>query len=73
MNYIKLNTNFPNQTNHLICRQNIEKIRLQSLLSCQGTIRIKRKSKVKSKKEIKTRIREKTPSKSVILRERFLI
>ena len=65
----KLNTNFPNQTNHFICRLNLEKIRLQSLLSCQGTIKIKRKSKEK----IKKRIREKTPYKSVILRERFLI
>ena len=46
----KLNTNFPNQTNHFICRLNLEKIRLQSLLSCQGTIKIKRKSKEKNQK-----------------------
>ena len=59
--YIKLNTNIPNQTNHLICRQNQRKIRLKSHLSCQGTIRIKRKSKFKSKRKIKKRIREKTP------------
>ena len=63
--YIKLNTNIPNQTNHLICRQNQRKIRLKSPLSCQGTIKIKRKSKskskFKSKRKIKKRIREKTP------------
>ena len=37
------------------------KIRLKTPLSCQGTIKIKRKSKDKSKEKIKKRIREKTP------------
>ena len=37
------------------------KIRLKSPLSCQGTIKIKRKSKFKSKRKIKKQIREKTP------------
>ena len=45
------------------------KIRLKSHLSCQGTIKIKRKSKIKSKNESVQRLRD----KSVIIRERFLI
>ena len=46
---------------------------LKSHLSCQGTIRIKRKSKYKSKEIIKKRIRVKDSVASVIVRERFLI
>ena len=44
--YVKLTTNLPNQTNHVNADRIKKRIRLQSPLSCQGTI--KRKSKNKS-------------------------
>ena len=51
--YVKLTTNLPNQTNHVNADRIKKRIRLQSPLSCQGTI--KRKSKNKSVKRLRNK------------------
>ena len=61
MNYIKLNTNLPNQTNHLICRHD-QKKNLKSHLSCKAQSKSNENQKMNQKEKIKKkRIRVKTP------------
>ncbi len=57
MNYIKLTTNHPNSTNHLICKQNQKKdpSKIPLVLSRYN----QNQTKIR-KKKIKKRIREKT-------------